>query len=166
MKNLVILIVLASCFSCAKDNIENVRADNIGPLITARTTCDVTESTRLRVNEDYTIIVTHCYVNGTLTDVDYEIDNSEPGDKFGMLDLSGLNSTVRVELLNNAINSLSSTPIISNSYSSVSAGDTEYSCECNNSQATSNDCIKRAYTTLKYCDSVNGGCDACSVVVG
>lgn len=162
-KLLLLSFVVFLLYSCAEDNI--VAHQQINNTVQFRSGCDVVQSSRLRANDDYAIIVSQCYESGQLTDVNYQIDESLPDDKYGILDLSsGMSSLlVRVDVVNRTISGIESTSAISGSFSNINAGNIDYFCECNDKNPIVNDCVKRSNSNLKYCDG--NFCIACSVVV-
>lgn len=161
MKQLFTLtIFMFMLLSCVKE--DNGEVGMIDNELSARSICSYIETTRLLANEDYTVIVTQCYENGFLAEIEYEIDESTSGDFYGVLDLSQNNDTIRIELINNSITSLSAPPVIEPIYSDVTT-EPDYYCECNDPTAEADDCVKRSYANNYYCDGTL--CKRCSVVV-
>lgn len=161
MKQLFTLtIFMFMLLSCVKE--DNGEVGMIDSKLSARSICSYVETTRLLANENYAVIVTQCYVNGLLAEIEYEIDESTSGDFYGVLDLSQNNDTIRIELINNSITSLSAPPVIEPIYSDVTT-EPDYYCECNDPTAEADDCVKRSYANKYYCDGTL--CKRCSVVV-
>lgn len=121
---------------------------------------------RMRINDDYSMVVTTTYTNDILSDIDYTIDNQLSSDFYYILDLRTDTSGTTIYSFARLNPNISSTSFGGNLLQGidVSGGSvTEYFCECNNANDKDIDCILRQYYNETYCDG--NFCSACSVVV-
>lgn len=113
---------------------------------------------RFRIDENFSVVLTHEYLNGTLINIDYEKVASKQDDRFQILDLSLKSETTqRLVVLDGGMNE---------NYAeyTVKGGDTEYGCECKTTdKGDTNDCLLRSYYGIKYCDG--NLCKGCSLMV-
>ncbi len=149
------LSVFTSCENVLNDSLvisnENIGSGNIQ-----------NRNFRIRMNDNYSVAVSAQLYSGNLTNIEYDVVEQNPDDKYAVLDFS-IEEHVPSHLL-----------IINKDYSNeedeiVSARtgivpEYTFSCDCKSLDTdTVGDCIERKYLIEYYCDG--NWCQACSLKV-
>lgn len=156
----VVIFLFFSILSCSSES--NVDSnDSIDYDNQKRSYCQDQQVDRMAINEDYSMIVVHCYDQGALIDVSYEVSDRQVNDKISALDLSGGVNSLVAHVFNEKIDNLNYS---GNLYSSINpSGEGEDYCECKDAKPPAVDCKLEEYRKIKSCDS--NFCDACSLVM-
>ena len=131
----------------------------------------LSEQNRLRLDDLYSVIVNQKYTENELKNYSFEIVKSNPTDKYGVLELKQNNSKNEIQVGKFEIKyNKGQYPELQIQYSKLrnnnnrTNGNIEYNCECNDENATADDCVKKTYYgKLHSCDG--NFCGACSLVV-
>lgn len=162
LKFAIFILISFLIISCSSES-DVDHNSSIEEGIENRNSCIDEEIDRLAINENYSMIVAHCYDQGALIDVSYTISERLEGDKVSSLDLSEGEDSPVVHVFNDQIDNLNFTGnIYSSLITSGSSGDRDY-CECKDAKPPAVDCVIEIYRKAKSCDS--NFCSACSLVL-
>jgi hypothetical protein len=117
-------------------------------------------TTRLKLNKDFSILVTQNYNQSNLVSVNYQIVPKITGDKYGVLDLSLTSEPVKRIDIFDATSTIGSGV----QYSPISSpgGTIEYTCTCKSEGDCYDDCVfQTVYAKLKQCEG--NLCHECSL---
>ena len=159
-RNYLLIPILCFILSCSSDpNLNTTNLDH--STIEGRNTCLDEQTDRLAVNEDFSVVISHCYDQGILSSVEYEISERQPDDKISSLDLSEGAINPVIHILNDQIDNLNYSGEIYRSENTV--GHDDDSCECKDTDPEVVDCKVRTWNKVKYCDGTL--CSTCSLIM-